>query len=74
LLALGAGGFWPALLGHEHPAWLHGTGATAGFAIALLGMTATLVRGNRAPATRGAPVATATNPAPLEVLEAPDGS
>jgi hypothetical protein len=46
LLAVGAGGIWPALLGTEHPAWLHGTAATIGFGVAALGMAAIMLRRN----------------------------
>jgi membrane protease YdiL (CAAX protease family) len=43
LLALGAGGIWPALLGRAHPSWLSQPGSTIGLAVAVVGMTAILL-------------------------------
>jgi membrane protease YdiL (CAAX protease family) len=43
LLALGAGGIWPVLLGRVHPHWLSGPGSTVGLAVATASMTAILL-------------------------------
>jgi membrane protease YdiL (CAAX protease family) len=44
LLAAGAGGLWPAVLGRSHLAWLHGAGTTIGLILALTLVAAIVLR------------------------------
>jgi membrane protease YdiL (CAAX protease family) len=44
LFALGAGGFWPVLLGRRHPPWLHGVGVTVAVGVALAVMALIALR------------------------------
>jgi membrane protease YdiL (CAAX protease family) len=44
LLAVGAGALWPALLGREHAAWIHGAGVTIVLGAGVLCMAAIILR------------------------------
>ncbi|MGN6170091.1 MAG: lysostaphin resistance A-like protein [Solirubrobacteraceae bacterium] len=44
LFALGAGAFWPVLLGRRHHAWVHGPGVTVVVGLALAAMTVIALR------------------------------
>lgn len=44
LFALGAGAFWPVLLGRRNHAWVHGPGVTVVVGVALAAMTAIALR------------------------------